>query len=80
MRDDLEIEIHRTRQRGWSEDHVKFHPDSTCCGAVIGWNGVGRRLPRPAAGQTHCCCRVAPPRAMRLVGVIAAQRIVALTR
>ena len=40
MRDDLEVEIHRTRQRGWSEDHVEFHPDSTCCGAAI-LNHVG---------------------------------------
>jgi hypothetical protein len=52
MRDDLEVEIRRTWQRGWSEDHVEFHPDSTCCGAVSGWKGVGRRLPRPAAGES----------------------------
>jgi hypothetical protein len=31
-------------------------------------------------GKVHCCRRVAPPRAMRRVSVIAVQRIVALTR
>src|SRR4051812_12614649 len=61
MRDDLEVEIHRTRQRGWSEDHVEFHPESTCCGAVSGWKGVGPRLPALQPQKAHCCCRVAPP-------------------
>ncbi len=38
--DDLEVEVLRTRERGWSEDRAEFDEDSTCCGAAI-YNHAG---------------------------------------
>lgn len=34
-REELELEIQRTIDRGWSEDHGEIDPSSTCCGAAI---------------------------------------------
>jgi DNA-binding IclR family transcriptional regulator len=66
-RNALELEVHHTRERGWSEDRGEFNEDSTCCGAAI-LNHAGHPVAAiSAAGPT---LRTAP-QLHRLGGLVA---------
>lgn len=74
-RRELEEEIQRTIDRGWSEDHGEIDPSSTCCGAAIRDN-MGR--PVAAISVAGVTDRISPE--LSRIGAVVASTAEAISR